>query len=665
VVVAERTTDRVVPSRLDTATLPIEALARLAGREARRPNPIYGAHRWFARRLGTAMRALLVASAMRADEDFWAAFDGEADLGGVTVLDPFMGGGTTLVEASRLGATVHGIDIDPVACAVSAFQMAAATSPDLRDSVMGLIASVGTGVKDLYQTRGSSGELRDVIHWFWVQVVTCATCGVTTEAHPHYRLAVDQQAGTQTVFCPSCHTIADVDIDAASVTCKGCARDFAPKAGSVTRGKFTCPGCGTAERLIDVAKRTHRPPEWRLLASESVLAGATKRTATLAHRQFLPASDADQATYETAELRLAERSEGGWPRHVPSATLPEGSRQDDRLDRYGYRTYADLFNRRQLLHLSLLSEAIATWPGPERTGLAIAFSDHLTTNCMLTAYAFGWRRLSPLFAIRGYRHIVRPVEVNPWLDGIGRGTFPNAARQVDRAIAEARRPRTIARDADFIHLPVKTVPAPVVECRDSRSLPSVETGSVDLVLTDPPYLDYVAYGELADFYRPWMQALGVLPDGAAGTSLAIKSRDAVGAAAFEAGLREVLLEVGRVLRPDGRVAFTFRHETDAAYASLEQAIRAAGLRAVSCFPLRGDGGFGLHIHDGSTSWDSVFVLAMGPVPAREENPALDEARVLARTAYWTDRLRSSGLIFGSADERVLIRALRMASRLGA
>jgi hypothetical protein len=52
----------------------------------------------------------------------------------------------------------------------------------------------------------------------------------------------------------------------------------------------------------------------------------------------------------------------------------------------------------------------------------IAFSDHLTTSCMMTNYAFGWRRLAPLFSIRAFRHVPRPIELNPRLDGTGRGT---------------------------------------------------------------------------------------------------------------------------------------------------------------------------------------------------------------------------------------------------
>ena len=70
---------------------------------------------------------------------------------------------------------------------------------------------------------------------------------------------------------------------------------------------------------------------------------------------------------------------------------------------------------------------------------------------MLTYYAFGWRRIAPLFTIRAFRHVSRPVEINPWLDGTGRGTFPNAVRQVQRAIDFARAPEVAVSTAALCH----------------------------------------------------------------------------------------------------------------------------------------------------------------------------------------------------------------------
>lgn len=41
-------------------------------------------------------------------------------------------------------------------------------------------------------------------------------------------------------------------------------------------------------------------------------------------------------------------------------------------------------------------------------------------------------------------------------------------------------------------------------------MPSVDDESIDLVLTDPPYLDYIAYSELGHFFAPWMHRFGLI-----------------------------------------------------------------------------------------------------------------------------------------------------------
>ncbi|MBD5831394.1 DNA methyltransferase, partial [Janibacter melonis] len=73
------------------------------------------------------LRAVLLAATLPADTSpaaFWAAFRSEEPaLAGITVHDPFLGGGTTLVEAARLGATVTGADIDPLAVTISRHQL--------------------------------------------------------------------------------------------------------------------------------------------------------------------------------------------------------------------------------------------------------------------------------------------------------------------------------------------------------------------------------------------------------------------------------------------------------------------------------------------------------------------------------------------------------------
>jgi adenine-specific DNA methylase len=75
--------------------------------------PVIAVHKWFARRPGTLFRALLLSEFV--DAPLGAAFFRSHNLGGIRVADPFMGGGTPLLEANRLGCDVIGYDINPMA----------------------------------------------------------------------------------------------------------------------------------------------------------------------------------------------------------------------------------------------------------------------------------------------------------------------------------------------------------------------------------------------------------------------------------------------------------------------------------------------------------------------------------------------------------------------
>jgi putative DNA methylase len=74
--------------------------------------PIIGVHKWFARRPGTLFRNLMLAEF--GDENLVTSYFRAHRFSGV-LADPFMGGGTPLIEANRLGFHVVGADINPMA----------------------------------------------------------------------------------------------------------------------------------------------------------------------------------------------------------------------------------------------------------------------------------------------------------------------------------------------------------------------------------------------------------------------------------------------------------------------------------------------------------------------------------------------------------------------
>src|SRR5271169_3801669 len=75
--------------------------------------PIIAVHKWFARRPGTLFRGLLLSEFGNKpiEETYYRTNSFE----NVTIADPFMGGGTPLLEANRIGCNVVGMDINPMA----------------------------------------------------------------------------------------------------------------------------------------------------------------------------------------------------------------------------------------------------------------------------------------------------------------------------------------------------------------------------------------------------------------------------------------------------------------------------------------------------------------------------------------------------------------------
>jgi adenine-specific DNA methylase len=291
---------------------------------------------------------------------------------------------------------------------------------------------------------------------------------------------------------------------------------------------------------------------------------------------------------------------------------------------------------------------------------------------MMASYAAGWRRLTPLFSVRAFRHIQRPVEINPWVDGTGRGSFPNSVRRLIRAKEFIASPKEPAIRGGFRAVPVpKTCGSTTVLNQNSQDLSIIPDGSVDIVLTDPPYYDNINYSELSEFFAPWMKELGLTKRAKStrtvvAQSLVASKRAGKNATGFAAGLGVVFSEIRRILKPHGLAVFTFRHTHADAWASLAAAIHAGGLFTSRVFPMPGEAGTGLHTSDGTGLWDAVFVLR--PADAGEVGASLPVSADAVRNAsaqvrQWRRQLRRAAIPFTSVDARAMRSALLVAEAL--
>ncbi len=611
---------------LESGVLPIATIAELAVREGQYTSPLYRVHRWFARRLGSQFRSILTGLSLNVHEAnrFWDTFLDEVPIQGAVVLDPFVGGGTSLVEAMRCGAYVVGYDIDPVATFITRFELEAAAYDPQNEEISILCASIAAQMAPFHRTKVKDRE-HEVLHHFWVECRTCCSCGTTFEIHPHFQLAFSKEKGLQWTFCKTCHEVHELPIVRKEIRC-ACGTRTNIAQGTLNRGKVRCPACGYITGLAD-RRGSSTPPTWRLFAQEYI-----ERDLAVVTRHFKKATKEDRIRYGKA-LRLLQEIEDTEAPFVPTRKIPTDGRSDQRPLIHGFKRYRDLFNERQLLHLTLLGKGIAAVDEPRvRRLLTMAFSEHLTTNCMYTAYAFGYRRISPLFSIHSYRHITRPVEINPWLKGIGRGTFLNTLNKITKAVAFAKAPTEL--DPKGGRIPSKTGthvysskvsanPWQVltgssrasITTKSSEDLAEIPDGTIDLILTDPPYFDNLSYSELSDFYLAWHQSLGGAeppfddPNLAApiGENLALTSRADESIAAYRERLQRIFSECQRVLHLNGVFVFTYHHTHIAAWNAIGEALVRSGFRCTAVLPLRGEGQGGLHSYDGTIKWDAVFV----------------------------------------------------------
>lgn len=652
------------------ARYPTIQVSRLALREGNRKRPVYTMHKWWARRLGAVFRMIILTERQRVQptdtSSLWEGFYAPSALPDrFRVLDPFLGGGTTLVEAAKQGAHCIGVDIDPVACFITKMELAPIEAARVQAGYQEIAAQIDAELRPLYKTR-RRGRSVDVVHYFWVDVITCPACRTETDAHPTFQLAHDTAAKKQTVVCPRCDSIAVLPLRARWNRCR-CGQATDLKAPPVRLGRFTCPHCRSVGSTAGLSAEGMVAP--RLFALEYLTAGG--------ERGFQSATDEDRAIYGKAAKSLRRQS----PRlPIPAAPVPVAGRSDRRPLLYGIRRYRDLFNDRQLFGLGVIARAIKdTKDRDVRNALALAFSHALASNNMFCGWAFGYRRLTPLFGVHAFRKVTRPVEGNLLGLPVGRGSFANAVRAVVRGYEYMAEPfeyrykssRPVRVKVQLPSLAAKVADGDGVRIlnRSSTDLSPIADDSIDLVLTDPPYFDNLSYSELSDFYHVWLRKLlgdqyvgyksAHTPIGAAlyGGNRRGLGRRAAPKEEYTATLLRILGECRRVLKPDGALVFTFHHRSPDAWEGLGTALLRAGFSIDDVIPVRSEGKSGFHSYEGTIKWDSVFFcrLRSEELTWREGTGHLTRAanRAVKMSNEWRLRLRRSRLDFSLADQNSL------------
>lgn len=600
--------DAPPPTSAVERDFPYREVSRLAASEAYNKHhyrPTNYGHKWWARRLGSVVRSLCLASLADPDTtaaEVWRRHAEPNDFSDALVVDPFMGGGTTGQEATRLGAKFVGVDVNPVAWFVA--RMGLAPPPEEADEAFAdVLDRARAAIRPFYRTACPDCD-EDVGASFYLWVELAATEDGPVRAFDS--LVVDHAPdGGATVVCPDCGALADV-ADPERASCAACGAGF-----DATRSDTRVPTDDPGPTVGGDGRPTYEPY-------------AVKHDCPDCGAGFARFDAGDARRYRAACATAARRD-----LPVPDQPIPDGVKTRDLRTR-GYERWRELFNPRQRLALGSLLAAVdevgATRP---RHYLALALSAALEFNCMLCSYKGADPRgpgaVRHVFSHHAFVHPSEPLENNP-LGTRARqsGTVPTVYDyRLKRAFEFQERPveRVLGDDgrvAEKRAVPGERVggdPASSVRdlvasdrthylvCGDGADL-SVPPGvEADAVVTDPPYYDSVQYAELADFFYVWLkQTLEPdFPDAFAGDS-GVADAEAVGNRARDQSLDDYahLLErvfsaAGATLKPDGPLVFTFHHGDAAAWGALLSALDGAGFRVVAAYPVRGENRRSVHI----------------------------------------------------------------------
>lgn len=584
--------------------------------------PLIAVHKWFARRPGTLFRGLLLcefASDRALDEVFFR----NQSFPGKVVADPFMGGGTPLMEANRVGCDVIGCDINPMSAWIVREEIAQLDHQAYRQIAEALVRHLQEKIGALYVTDCPiSGDRNVPVKYFlWVKTLSCEICAHRIDLFPGYLIADDTRHPSNVLVCASCGELNEVASLEKPGRCRHC-RSTLQVSGPARRGHCECQNCGHSNKF----PRAGSPPLGHRLFAIEYFNPARKA----GHKgRFFKAPDRKDLNRVAAARRQLAALKA---KYIPDDAIPAGD-ETRRLHRWGYGRYCQLFNDRQLLGLELSCRRIASVKDMRlRQALATNLSDLLRYQNMLCRYDTMALKSLDIFSVHGFpvglvqceSNLVGVTNANG--GNVGSGGWTNIIDKYARAkkycdapfeiqhIAGRRRQVPIVGEWIGERRDGERVRNVTLHSRSSADL-DISAGSLDAVLTDPPYFANVQYAELMDFCFTWLRRLAGDGGGSfnrtstrAEDELTVNVTEGRDLASFTKGLARVYTVMARALKPGAPLAFTYHHNRAEAYHAVGVAILDAGLTCSASLPCPAEMGGSIHIHNTASSIiDTVFV----------------------------------------------------------
>jgi adenine-specific DNA methylase len=405
------------------------------------------------------------------------------------------------------------------------------------------------------------------------------------------------------------------------VTCPETGVTFKTNIGTMPkRATFACGACGASHDVMSAIKVTQKGGQMAGYAIQGYAPKRHQSGSAYGGRFFAPYDSKMARQYDVAAQEWEERKDGDLAEYWPRSEVPYGfmtviANSDIRTN-YGFTHWWTMFNPRQLLiHAQLLKAIVevGNYDWPIREYVLGAFQQYLRNQCMFSFWNPQRDTPEPMFSNNNY-HPKSTVVENCVFPALGRGNWASssegilegrdwAVRPWEAVSAEALKRKDSALAEGISGKSEKVFPGDpvqdvVVHQGSSTDLAQLETGSLDLVITDPPFGGLLHYSELADFFYVWLRL--VLKDkypAIFSSEYTPKSLEAVANRAREPedpdGFYQRLLtqcwrEAHRLLKPSGILAFTFHHSEDEPWVAVLESLFDAGYYLEATYPIRSD-----------------------------------------------------------------------------
>lgn len=574
-------------------------------------------------------------------------------LEGKIILDPMMGGGTTLHEAIRLGASVIGADIDPIPLVQLRASLSALPVDLLQQEFDSFFSAVRKASGTYYLT--TCPTCTTLVDSTFVLHGVRKKCACSDEWLQVDRYVLREEEGSVTYIHPT-----TLDIETAPSL-----PDFENSGRLITKDVKKCPACG--EQLSDMLEL----PYYQRMIPIAVFGNCA------AHGTFIKRPDA-------ADKQLIDQANAERPTVFDSDDfrVMDGPKTRDLLRR-DINRYSDLFSSRQLLFLEAAIGELQAARYASRLHLALLLSTSLEFNSLLSGYK-GWQKrragaIRHVFSLHAYSFPYTVLENNPVNVVRSSGNLQQIFQdRIKRARLWAQNPveRVIRANGTTTIIVIEGESDSGYEVNgfaaltrsdrnfwlihgSSAQLP-VDDRVVDYVVTDPPYFDSIQYSNLAAFFRVWLQR--IIPNEINWTYDEAESAVAnsiVDPTHYCDVLSAIFSECGRVLKPSGRMVFTYHHWDPDAWADLTIALKRAGFFLINSYVVLSEHPISVHINNlDSLKHDSILVLGLATATLPEVSwSSLVRIDTTDSEVYSRDCAATLGWLLGQDNDEAQIRAL--------